>query len=73
MNLLQNKRRNVDCDSVSVTKSVENSEMELDPHERDYQKSLLISKNVSKILDKLLKGYDKRLRPNYAGIFPFLS
>ena len=46
---------------------MQNSEAELDPHERDYQKSLLITKNVSKILDKLLKGYDKRLRPNYAG------
>lgn len=32
-----------------------------------FQKSLSISRNVSKILDQLLKGYDKRLRPNYAG------
>ncbi|RNA13243.1 gamma-aminobutyric acid receptor subunit beta isoform X16, partial [Brachionus plicatilis] len=33
----------------------------------EFHKNLAISRNVSMILDKLLKGYDKRLRPNYAG------
>lgn len=36
--------------------------------EKEYQRSLEISRNVSRILDQLLKGYDKRLRPNYAGL-----
>ena len=31
------------------------------------RKSLAISKNVTYVLDQLLKGYDKRIRPNYAG------
>jgi hypothetical protein len=35
--------------------------------ERSAQESLRISRNVTKILDRLLQGYDKRLRPNYAG------
>ncbi|CAF0717919.1 unnamed protein product [Brachionus calyciflorus] len=38
-----------------------------DSNEMEFRKSLRISENVSKILDQLLKGYDKRLRPNYAG------
>jgi hypothetical protein len=38
-----------------------------DHFDKDYLKSLQISKNVTKILDQLLKGYDKRVRPNYAG------
>lgn len=58
--LLGISRKKVYCDS---TKSSQKAPLELD----DFQKSLSFSKNVSKILDKLLKGYDKRLRPNYAG------
>ncbi len=61
------KRRLIYCESIGSAKKSPDSQVELDPDERDYQKSLLITKNVSKILDKLLKGYDKRLRPNYAG------
>ncbi len=26
-----------------------------------------VSRNVTKVLNQLLKGYDKRIRPNYAG------
>jgi gamma-aminobutyric acid receptor subunit beta len=26
-----------------------------------------LTKNVTKLLDRILKTYDKRLRPNYAG------
>ena len=37
--------------------------------ESSFNKSLLIGKNVTKILDNLLKGYDKLLRPNYSGKF----
>ncbi len=40
--------------------------------DKDYEKNLMISKNVSKILDKLLKGYDKRIRPNYAGLLFYI-
>ena len=25
------------------------------------------SKNITKLLDRLLKGYDRRIRPNYSG------
>ena len=42
-------------------------QLKLEGIDKDYEKNLAISKNVSKILDKLLKGYDKRIRPNYAG------
>lgn len=52
------------CQYVKTTESVLHSSNDL-----EFQKSLVISKNVSKILDKLLKGYDKRLRPNYGGNF----
>lgn len=31
-------------------------------------RTMRLSKNVSRVLDQLLKDYDKRLRPNYAGI-----
>ncbi len=40
---------------------------EAEEFDKNYKKSLEVSKNVSKILDRLLQGYDKRLRPNYAG------
>jgi len=36
-----------------------------DRNQDSYQKKLSI--NVTKTLDQLLKGYDKRIRPNYAG------
>ena len=36
------------------------------------RKSLAVSKNVTKVLDQLLKGYDRRIRPNYAGDFSLL-
>ncbi len=36
---------------------------------RNEQKNLDVSKNVTRVLNQLLKGYDKRIRPNYAGEF----
>jgi hypothetical protein len=40
-----------------------------DSTEANLQRSLLISKNVTRILEGLLKNYDRRIRPNYAGLF----
>ena len=52
-----------------ILKSSRQLRLERDSYDKDYEKNLAISKNVTKILDKLLKGYDKRIRPNYAGKF----
>ena len=29
------------------------------------QKNLMLSRNVSRMLDKILHGYDRRIRPNF--------
>ena len=33
----------------------------------EFNQSLHVGKNVTKILDRILKGYDKLVRPNYSG------
>lgn len=35
--------------------------------EINFNKYLSAGKNVTRILDNILKGYDKRLRPEYSG------
>lgn len=54
----------VDCQDVIRYKA---SKVDKETLEKEHLKSLQISRNVTRILDQLLKGYDKRLRPNYAG------
>ena len=53
----------------SDASNVKSSKTDMQSKTLEYEsrRSEMISRNVTRILDTLLKDYDKRVRPNYAG------
>ncbi len=45
--------------NINLDKSIKKSV----PKEQEFN----VSKNVTRVLNQLLRGYDKRIRPNYSG------